>query len=560
MKTIIMIALSLLITTGCMYGQTTQPPPVPAEEQPEVQTRGPVNEAFAQPVTIEENDGLTVPKAPPADIDETPPAERPVGEQFTWIPGYWAWDSERNEHIWISGCWRAVPPGKYWVSGYWAKVQSGYRWVPGFWAISSEREIEYLPPPPKVTYIEPQGPENSDMIWVPACYYWSHGRYTLREGYWLQAREDWVWVPSHYVWTPRGYIFVRGHWDYPLVRRGVLFAPVYFRGNIYGGHRLSYSLSIAIDLGSFEFGLFTRPGYRHYYFGDYYDDFYIGIGIFPWFECMSRHTWYDPIYMHDHWRHRRDNRDWRNHERREYERRRNDRDLRPPRTYHEMERRMTSMPESRRSNYEVAAPMKRMIERNTALFKYRQTQSDDRKQIIRHKEDVFKYRNDRIRRESLDDRGRNNGFEREKTRTQKPIEKQGAVERKKPDFPPYEQRKSQDREYNKKTNIINSNEERKIQVPVEQRNPDSKSIEMRDRRVPTERKGRDFVPSVQKNVTESAPIKEQQGNNVNSGSKSFPLLRKYIEERNQKQTSSETDKGEVKKEIKELPVRGKLRK
>ena len=56
MKTVIMILMAMVLTTGNMYGQTeSQAPPIPSEEQPEVLTRGPVNEAFAQPVNIEED-------------------------------------------------------------------------------------------------------------------------------------------------------------------------------------------------------------------------------------------------------------------------------------------------------------------------------------------------------------------------------------------------------------------------------------------------------------------------------------------------------------------------
>ena len=129
MKTLIMILMAMAMISSTVYGQAEdQAPPIPAEEQPEVLTRGPVNEAFAQPVTIEEEGDFVVPMEPPPEIAETVPAERPVGD-FTWVPGYWAWDSDRNDYIWVSGCWRAVPPGQYWVPGYWTKVSNGWRWV-----------------------------------------------------------------------------------------------------------------------------------------------------------------------------------------------------------------------------------------------------------------------------------------------------------------------------------------------------------------------------------------------------------------------------------------------
>lgn len=393
MKTVIMILMALAIATGTAYGQTAdQVPPVPSEEQPEVLTRGPVNEAFAQPVNVEEESDFTVTTAPPPDIEETPPEDRPDGDQFAWIPGYWAWDSDRDEYIWVSGCWRAVPPGKYWVSGYWTEVNTGWRWVEGFWASVDDEEIEYLPAPPAVTYTPPEI-EEPDKVWVPGCWYWYNGNYTYRSGYWIDAREDWVWVPSHYIWTPRGYVFVSGHWDYTLARRGVLFAPVYFPGHRYWRTRYSYSLSIVVDLGHFEFGFFTRPRYRHYYFGDYYDSFYIGLGIFPWFECVTRHTWYDPIYLHRRWSHRRHDPHWRQHERQEYARRRADKKLRPPRTYREMERRVRNMSESRRRKIEVASPMKRHIENNRTTFKFRKERPEDRKHISRNTRSINRYPN-----------------------------------------------------------------------------------------------------------------------------------------------------------------------
>src|SRR5436305_1769636 len=67
--------------------------PDPADEQgAQVQTRGPVHEAFAGVVTFNPEPGVVVPKAPPESIQEVPPDQKPEGENVTWIPGYWAWD------------------------------------------------------------------------------------------------------------------------------------------------------------------------------------------------------------------------------------------------------------------------------------------------------------------------------------------------------------------------------------------------------------------------------------------------------------------------------------
>jgi len=85
----------------------------------EVLTRGPVHEAFAGMISYDSVPGIVVTAAPPTLIEEIPPGERPIGDDVTWIPGYWAWDDERNDFLWISGIWRALPPGREWIVGYW---------------------------------------------------------------------------------------------------------------------------------------------------------------------------------------------------------------------------------------------------------------------------------------------------------------------------------------------------------------------------------------------------------------------------------------------------------
>src|SRR5262245_60477042 len=77
----------------------------------DVQARGPVHEAFGEPTTIVGAAGAVVGKAPPALIEEAPPEEKPSGDNVVWIPGYWGWEDEARDYLWISGFWRAVPPG-----------------------------------------------------------------------------------------------------------------------------------------------------------------------------------------------------------------------------------------------------------------------------------------------------------------------------------------------------------------------------------------------------------------------------------------------------------------
>ena len=398
-----MLVITMALAAGPLYGaDNDQPPPTPAQEQPEVLTRGPVHEAFAEPVDLNTQPGYVAPAQPPANIAETPPAERPTGERFIWVPGYWAWDSERNSYIWVSGCWRVAPPNMYWVPGYWVKVAGGWQWIAGFWTpVAGVGQIEYLPAPPVIDDVQPPGiPPSTDNIWVPPCWYWYQGRYVWRHGYWLVAQADWVWVPSHYVWTPRGYVFVAGHWDYALEQRGVLFAPVYIPRHVYERPGFFLSLGVVVNIGNLQLGLFTCPRYSHYYFGDYYDDFYISIGIYPRFECERRHTWYDPIYQHDRWRHRRTEPGWEEHQRREYDIRRTDKDLRPPRTYHEMEARQAKLPEPQRGSIQMARPMSAVVADKSAPMKFEQIKADARQKLSREVTDVRKFGEERSRWES----------------------------------------------------------------------------------------------------------------------------------------------------------------
>src|SRR5579862_6608343 len=79
---------------------------VAAPAQPPAPT--PVDEAFANP-TAESGVTPALAKKPPAPLDEMPPAEKPEG-QVSWIGGYWHWDEDRKDYLWVSGCWRTTPP------------------------------------------------------------------------------------------------------------------------------------------------------------------------------------------------------------------------------------------------------------------------------------------------------------------------------------------------------------------------------------------------------------------------------------------------------------------
>jgi hypothetical protein len=288
-----------------MYGRQAEPPPVP--KGVEVQARGPVHEAFAS-LTAEAEPTKPVSKRPPKPINEMPPEEKPDGD-VVWIGGYWAWDDERSDFLWVSGTWRALPPGRTWVAGYWREDGANWRWVPGFWAEAPKAEAEshevtYLaqpPAPPEVA--PPPKPEQVECFFVPGHWVWDGVEYRWKAGYWARVEPGYVWVNAHYRWTPGGYIYVPGYWDLAVSRRGILYAPVIITpevvtvGYVYTPY---YAVRDTVVLDA----LFVRPCYCHYYFGDYYGPVYRDYGYESCIVYSRRR--YDSIIVYESWERRSD--------------------------------------------------------------------------------------------------------------------------------------------------------------------------------------------------------------------------------------------------------------
>ncbi len=286
--------------------------PAAAASGTDVMTRGPIHEAFAEPVTSGGVSPLVVPKKPPEPIDEVPPDAKPADETAVWIGGYWAWDDERKDFEWVSGVWRVPPPGQRWVTGYWTAVSGGYSWVPGFWAADDQEAVSYYPEPPASLEEGPSSePPSADDVWVSGCWQWTNSRYAWQPGYWTAAQPNWLWVPASYYWSPRGWVFSNGYWDYRLDRRGMLFAPVYFSTAIYRRPGFVYTPSVVIDAALATFSFFVRPDYAHYYFGDYCAAQYDRLGIYPWFDVRKYPGYrYDPLLTYYGWRNRTTDPNW----------------------------------------------------------------------------------------------------------------------------------------------------------------------------------------------------------------------------------------------------------
>jgi len=366
----------------------------------EVLTRGPVHEAFAETVIFNPEPGIVAPRAPRESIEELAPDQRPEGANVTWIPGYWAWDDERNDFLWVSGIWRALPPGRQWVPGYWNQAGQGYQWISGYWGDAATNEVQYLPEPPDSIEVGPSSPAPSlNQGWVPGCWIWRGDRYAWRSGYWAAGRADWDWVPAHYNWAPRGYIFTDGYWDYSVARRGMIFAPVYFDSAIYSRPVFRYSPSIVIDLGVFSAHLFTRPRYQHYYFGDYYANSYQAAGYYSSYSGQSGRYGYDPIYAHERWDHRRD-RNWEQRSESDFKNRRDHEDARPPRTYAAQRVLTERGGKSVLSGLLAATPLADLVKRNDNSLHLRPVATEERNTIAQRGREIQSYRGERQRLEN----------------------------------------------------------------------------------------------------------------------------------------------------------------
>lgn len=363
------------------------------EQGMQVLTRGPIHEAFAGMISYNPEPGIIVDRPPPEDIEEVPPEERPVGDNITWIPGYWSWDDERSDHVWVSGTWRALPPGRQWITGYWGLSGGGHQWTSGYWADAALRETTYLPRPPMTVEIGPNvTAPTRDHVWSPGSWMWQQERYAWSPGFWTEGRSDWDWTPAHYVWTPRGHVYVNGYWDYSMDRRGVLYAPVHFQSSYSSRAGFHYSPVVAIGLAALVEHLFLRPKYQHYYFGDYYDRRYSTGGYYPPHVFQSNRYGYDPVYSYQRWSHRQDS-DWERRHVASYDYRRDHESARPPRTWIGQKRlRMDEIDAKDRHNYVMATNIGEMSKQSDRKIRIRRVSEKERNQLADQGREVRKNR------------------------------------------------------------------------------------------------------------------------------------------------------------------------
>lgn len=333
----LMMGSTLFVLLGCSLAANTV---TTNDADMEVLTRGPIHEAFADVSVDETPSGSIISRPVPEPINEIAPEIRPAGNQVDWIPGYWSWDEERNDFIWVSGVWRDVPPGRQWVVGYWQVVDGGNRYISGYWTNSSQAVTQYLPPPPQPLPATPSSPPSAaDYMWSDGNWVWSNNGYAWQSGYWYEPKPDMLWTPAHYVWTPRGYVYVMGYWDYQPDRRGVMFAPLYYSRPVYRHRDYFYRPHAVLNTDTVFVSLFVRRGYHNYYFGDYHDRRYERRGFRPWSHRQATRYGHDPFYRNYHEHRLRENRRFDNDSHRPFDYRRENREQRnwrrdaPPRRH-----------------------------------------------------------------------------------------------------------------------------------------------------------------------------------------------------------------------------------
>ncbi len=300
-------------------------PPAPGaagQDGMQVLDQGPIHEAFAEPIVLDARPRVVVDREPPEPVNEAPPAVKPDGQNVQWIPGYWMWTDIQKDFVWVSGVWRDVPPGRRWVPGHWTKVANGFEWISGLWAGAGAQEVQMQPNPPDSLEVGPSSPAPGDnFFWVPGCWVQQNGVYAWRAGYWYAGQPDWVWVPDHYCYTPAGSIFVSGYWDYPLVHRGLLFAPVWWPAHRFGYPGFVYTPYSAINASLLLGSLFFHDNYHSYYFGygNWRNDHF-----HPWWDRGHFGRGYDPLWSYHRWHDGHNRNDWEDRMRRDWDHGRGD--------------------------------------------------------------------------------------------------------------------------------------------------------------------------------------------------------------------------------------------
>ena len=306
----------------------------------EVLTRGPVHEAFAEVINYNPQPGQVVAKEPPKPIEEVPPAEKPEGD-YTWIPGYWAWDHDRGQlylgHRRMADSAARHDLGARLLEPGHQRTSMGQRLLG---AGGTRRRPARRRPRPSISprrrkaskRAPAQPPPRPTISGSPAIGIGLTGGTCGGPATGPAASRIGSGSPPGTSGRPAATSSSPGIGISPWqAGRGLL--PGHLRQPLLSWPALLLQPSVCIQTPVLTGYLFCRPAYCHYYFGDYYDPMYVGVGIYPWYMVHERHYGYEPLFVYDRWYYGRNDPGWAMGLHRDYEYRVAHFDARPPHTY-----------------------------------------------------------------------------------------------------------------------------------------------------------------------------------------------------------------------------------
>jgi hypothetical protein len=152
-----------------------------------------------------------VDKAPPARIVDRPGMQSP-GAGARWIDGYWEWDRDLKDFVWVTGVWKVLPPGQFWVNGVWKRDGQGWYRVPGFLS-KRKSDVRRDGPPVDRPEDRPGPAPGPDYFFLEGQYVPSGDGVSWRPGFWARIQPGWSWVPARWVHLAEGWAFRDGRWE-----------------------------------------------------------------------------------------------------------------------------------------------------------------------------------------------------------------------------------------------------------------------------------------------------------------------------------------------------------
>jgi hypothetical protein len=187
-----------------------------------------------------------------------------------------------------------------------------------------------------------------------------------------------------------GYIYVDGYYDYDVPRRGMVFAPVRFSGSYYSRPDYYYRPTTVISITALLDHLFLRPRSRHYYFGDYYAPEYRRSGYYASYSYYSGGYGYDPIYAHQRWTHRDDDR-WERRSEDNFSYYRDHKEARPPRTLAALNTFYARPDKDRRVEAGYATRLDQLVTTKDTRLKFKPVNETERKNFAQRGREIREF-------------------------------------------------------------------------------------------------------------------------------------------------------------------------